>query len=170
MSLKHFWIFISSVLLLGGCANTKAYLKKPTTTDPSYTKIYNFPYDQVWRAAQLSLRYPLSINNMDAGKMETDYVRAVEGYQGPTPSTIPIKNGTRYKILVTMLKGKIADKDSVRVTVIKKIEDQKDFFSEPSSVPTDGIEEKILLYRIDRELNIDDILKKNANAASAHGS
>ncbi len=170
MSQKHFWIFISSLFLLGGCANTKAYLKKPATPESSYNKIYNYPFDQVWRAAQLSLKYPLTLNNMDAGKMETDSIRAIEGYQSPSPSTIPIKNGTRYKILVTMLKGKTGDKDSVRVTVTKKIEDQKDFFSEPSPLSTDGLEEKILLYRIDRELMIEDILRKNANAASAHGS
>jgi hypothetical protein len=36
----------------------------------------------------------------------------------------------------------------------------RDFFSEPETVDSDGLEEKIIFYRIERELVINDALKR----------
>ena len=44
-------------------------------------KVMIAPYDQVWRAGQLAIgRYSLSINNVDTGVMETDFVKGLDGW------------------------------------------------------------------------------------------
>jgi hypothetical protein len=50
----------------------------------------------------------------------------------------------------------------VKVTLTKKIEVKRDFFSEPKPLETDGLEEMVLFYRIERELIIEEAIKKLA--------
>ena len=125
----------------------------------SYQRLFFYPYDSVWRAAQLALKYPISINNMDNGVLETDWIRGVDGYIPPHLNHDP-SPGIRYKLQLALVKGRVDHRESVRVTIIKKIEKQRDFFSEPESIETEGFEEKALFYRIERELIIEEALKK----------
>ena len=125
----------------------------------SYQRIFFYPYDSVWRAAQLSLKYPISVNNMDNGILETDWVRGIDGFIAPHIEADP-SPGVRYKIQLSLVKGKVDHHDSVRVTIIKRIEKQRDFFSEPEILETDGFEEKVLFYRMERELVIEEALRK----------
>jgi hypothetical protein len=53
-------------------------------------------------------------------------------------------------------------KESTRVTIEKKIETFKDFISETQIVPSDGLEEQTLFYRMERELIIGAALKRAA--------
>jgi hypothetical protein len=46
------------------------------------------------------------------------------------------------------------------VNIAKLIERKRDFFSDPEILPSDGIEEKVIFYRMERELIIDEALKK----------
>lgn len=123
------------------------------------TRVYYSSYESVWRAAQLALKYPIAINNMDNGMLETDWVRALEGFAPPGQAKLP-SSGIRYKITINMVKGRTSGRESVRVNLRKNIERQRDFFSEPEPMVTDGLEENVILYRIERELIIQDALKK----------
>ena len=58
------------------------------------------------------------------------------------------------------LKGKLKQKESIRVVVTKLIERQRDFFAPGEDLASDGIEEKMILYRIEREVLIEEALKK----------
>jgi hypothetical protein len=157
-------IFVTVCLAIGlsGCA----ILQPPTKSSTkvlralSKQKVFYATYDQVWRAAQLSLKYPMAINNMDNGILETEYINAIEGFQPPDQTTVP-SSGIRYKISLTIAKGKTEGKEAIRVTVNKYLERKKDFFSEPETLESDGLEERVLLYRIDRELAIDEGLRKS---------
>jgi hypothetical protein len=46
------------------------------------------------------------------------------------------------------------------VTIRKEIVLNRDFFAQPESKPSDGMEEDIILYRVARELSIDKALKR----------
>jgi hypothetical protein len=48
------------------------------------------------------------------------------------------------------------------VTVGKKIERQRDFFDDGQTLESDGWEENVILYRIERELAVDVALTKGA--------
>lgn len=158
--------WISNFILLSvlvGCAsvNKNTDTKPKNTKDLFFQQVYYAEYDLVWRAAQLALNYPISINNMESGVLETDYIRAVEGFVPPYQE-LEASSGLRYKVTLTLTKGKVEGKTAVRVTIIKTLEKKRDFFSDPESIATDGIEERTIFYRIGRELMIEDGLRKAA--------
>jgi hypothetical protein len=130
-----------------------------------YGKVFPYTYEEVWRAAQLSVKYPIAVNNMDNGVLETDWVKAIDGFSSPIATKAPTA-GNRYKIILNMVKGKMDSRAGVRVTIRKKIEKQSDFFSDVESLNSDGLEEEIILYRIEREIVIDDAIRKAAKAAN----
>ena len=47
-----------------------------------------------------------------------------------------------------------------KVSILKEVRMQRDFFSDPTELVSDGYEEKQLLYRIAREIHIEKILKR----------
>jgi hypothetical protein len=152
-------LIFSSMLV--GCAMLQPPSKASTKVLQTITKqkVFYSTYDQVWRAAQLSLRYPMSINNMDNGILETEYISGVEGFLPPDQDSPP-SAGIRYRVNLTIARGRIEGKEAIRVTVSKYVERKKDFFSEPERLESDGLEEKVILYRIERELAIEEGLKK----------
>lgn len=157
-------IWISSIVfLLSGCA----YFVQPESNTNRLKKIkqgriYFLPYEKVWRAAQLVIKYPLLVSNMDTGQIETDYIKSIEGFKEPELKKDP-PTGMRYKIRVTLVKGRTQGRESVKVTVFKLLENQKDFFSQPIALESDGLEEKVIYYRIDREIAIEEGIARLAN-------
>lgn len=122
-------------------------------------RIFFANYDLVWRAAHAVIRYPIAVDNQDTGVLETDYIKSVDGWQEPEAKTNP-SSGVRYKIILLFAKGKVDGRESTRVTIEKRIEILRDFFSEPENLESDGLEEKVLFYRIERELIVGDALRK----------
>lgn len=158
------FIVIATLLtgLLSGCGSQ---VLQSETTDAiiersSQQKIYFAPYDEVWKAAHSVLKYTIAAENQDFGVIETDYIKAVDGWLPPF-RTKPQFPSSRYKLVLSFARGKKGEaQETVRLTIEKKIEVFKDFISEVKSVPSDGFEEKTIFYRIERELIIAKALKK----------
>ena len=92
------------------------------------------------------------------------YIKADDGFISPTDEAAP-SSGIRYKITLTMAKGRSEGRESVRVIISKVVERKRDFFSDPEELASDGLEEKIIFYRIERELLIDEALKRAAKVS-----
>lgn len=122
-------------------------------------KVFYSTYDEVWRAAHAALKYPIVVDNQDTGVIETDYIKGIDGWLLPE-SSAPSSSGLRYKITLLFAQGKFEGKDSIRVTIEKKIEVLRDFFSDPQSLESDSLEEKVIFYRIEREIIINKALQK----------
>ncbi|WP_374074212.1 hypothetical protein [Bdellovibrio bacteriovorus] len=122
-------------------------------------KVFFATYDQVWRAAHAVLKYPIAQENQDTGIIETEFIKGIDGWLPPNEQRPP-SSGIRYKLTMTFAKGKTEGRESTRVTIDKRMEILRDFFSEPEYMETDGLEEKIIFYRIERELVINEALKK----------
>lgn len=161
-----FTIIGITLLLLGTACSTVE--KNAVTPDEiiqrvSHQKIFNAPYDEVWRAAHSTLKYTIAAENQDFGVIETDYIKAVDGWLPPFRAK-PEYPSSRYKIVMTFARGqKNSGRESVRVTIEKKIEVFRDFISEVKSVPSDGLEEKVIFYRMEREIVVNQALKKALN-------
>lgn len=157
-----FLFILVSFTLISGCSS---HLLQPETPEAiiersSQQKIFFAPYDEVWKAAHAVLKYTIAAENQDFGIIETDYIKAVDGWLPPY-LTKPQHPSSRYKLVMNFAKGKKADsQETVRVTIEKKIEVFKDFISAVKTVPSDGMEEKAIFYRIERELVIAKALKK----------
>lgn len=122
-------------------------------------KVFFASYDSVWRAAHAVLKYPIAQENQDTGIIETEYIKGIDGWYPPNEQKPP-SSGIRYKLILTFAKGRTEGRDSTRVTIDKKMEILRDFFSEPEPIESDGLEEKIIFYRIERELIINEALKR----------
>ncbi len=154
-------IFLHTLLFSTGCAlfdhapDPERGLRKAY----SRQRVFYANYDVVWKAAHTVLKYPIAVDNQDNGTIETEYIKAVDGWLPPEVKENP-SSGIRYKLIFSFAKGKADGRDSTRITIDKKIEVLKNFFAEPESLESDGLEEKILFYRIERELVINEALKK----------
>jgi hypothetical protein len=152
--------------LFTACADKPIIPRKSAIAQASQQRIYYFPYDSVWRATQLALKYPIAVNNMDNGIIETDNIRAMDGFQSPTAEKDP-SSGIIYKITLTLSKGRNDGREAVRVNIRKKVERHRDFFSDAEDLESDGLEEQVIFYRIERELIVEEALKKAAEKAAA---
>lgn len=153
-------IFLFFLAFSPGCSLfEKAPETAPNRPVKYKQKVFYSSYDEVWRAAHAVLKYPILVDNQDTGVIETDYIKGVDGWLMPeTP--VPNSSGLRYKITMIFAQGKFNGKDSVRVTIEKKIEILRDFFSEPDVMESDGYEEKVIFYRMEREIIINKALQK----------
>lgn len=149
-------------VLLAGCSQKQTTPETPEDIiqRASQQKIFYAPYDEVWKAAHATLKYTIASENQDFGVIETDYIKAVDGWLPPFRAK-PEYPSSRYKIVMSFAKGqKSKGKESVRVTIEKKLEVFRDFISEVKTVNSDGFEERVIFYRMEREIIIAQALKK----------
>lgn len=158
-------LVIISLLFQSSCAlmdsqEDKVLRKRSSIMPPS--RVYTSSYDSVWRAALTVLKYSITDQNQETGHIETDYVKPSDGGWLRPDGTGPMSAGIRYKIAMSLVRVRTENgKVGVKVTVDKKLERLKDFFSEPESLVSDHLEEKTILYRMERELIIEDAIKKS---------
>lgn len=161
-------LFIISTLFLStGCGLFEKRADSPDEIieKASNQKIFFAPYNQVWIAAHTTLKYTIASENQDFGVIETDYIKAVDGWIPPYKNK-PDLPGSRYKLIFNFAKGETNGRESTRLTIEKKVEVFKNVISDTQSVPSDGLEEKVLFYRIEREIIIAQALKRAAQAES----
>ena len=151
-------ILLISSWALGGCALfTPPAENKPNTP---HIQVYEYSYDDVWRAVQKALaNYPIQLNNIDQGIIETDILKGDQVWQPPYAKGKQ-KISPRYTIKVKVAKGQVQGEESTRVTLLKKQSVTKDFFSGDVELASDGLEEKAILYRIEREIKLERSLRK----------
>ncbi|NBX92366.1 MAG: hypothetical protein EBQ85_03940 [Proteobacteria bacterium] len=140
-----------SVALLG-CASQPV-------NEPFHTRLYVGTYDDVWLACLKSLNdYPLKVSNKDSGKIQTEtvngpYNELVLTY--PAPLELPEKFRYSLRFNFAKLVSEKTNKPLVRIRVIKELEQFQDFYTGWTSYPSDGLEEKVLLYRVQQVLNME---------------
>lgn len=162
-SISNF-VFLSLVLLSSGCSlfDRQPDPQRDALKQSTHQRLFFASYDAVWKAAHTTLKYTIASENQDTGYLETEYIKAVDGFLPPDTQKNP-SAGIRYKLIFSFAKGKTDGRESTRVTVEKRIERLRDFFSEPDAMASDGLEEKVLFYRIERELIVAEALKKAQN-------
>jgi hypothetical protein len=148
-----FKIVIAVVVLslsLISCAEME--IKDPPQKEP-VTKVFSASYEKVWRAVQLATRrYPIRVNIYDAGVLETEYVKGDRVFSDPNDIKSP--TGQRYRLIVHAVKGTVDKQNMIKVIVQKQLETQSDFFTGFRPADSNGLEERVILYRISRYINI----------------
>jgi hypothetical protein len=146
---------------LTGCQTATDRLESRLKVGEPVVKIFFAKYEDVEAALKLAmLKYPQRVDNTEAGIFETDFVKGDARFR-PPHKTSDYSSGYRYRVLIRLVRGK-SDKTTpaVKVVVLKATEQAHDFFADPGSVPSDGLEETVILYRIGRELAINKALQK----------
>jgi hypothetical protein len=124
----------------------------PTPVEKNYERKFRASFDEVWRACQQAIiSYPLKVNNMEQGVIQTTMLRSHTYFR---PPHIPKKHasGYRYSLSFNLLKD--SEKETT-ISIHKNLLVYRDFISKPEDLTSDGLEEAILLYRIQREIEID---------------
>ncbi len=121
--------------------------------------VFEASYDEVWRALQKTVvKFPIVINNIDQGVLETEPVKINQFWPRPFPQEVPPRG--KYVLRITVVKGVKGGADATKIIIGKKVGIERDFFSEEKQLPSDGYEESMILYRIEREVTLERTLKK----------
>jgi hypothetical protein len=145
---------------MSGCQTATDRLDQKLKIGVPVVQVFFAKYEEVEAALKLAmLKYPQRVDNTEAGIFETDYVKG-DGRFKPPHKGVEYSSGYRYRILIRLVRGKTDEKSAVKVVVLKQIESQHDFFADPGALPSDGLEEEVILYRIGRELLINRALQK----------
>lgn len=158
MIFRKIILILFSIILLNSCVGIQENEQIETRFGPR-EQIFYSDFPSVWRATQLALAsYPIRVNNMDLGILDSEEIK---GFRAWTPPHQKKKTGGfTYNLNVRVVKGSIEGKDATKVSIVKNIEVQKDFFSNSKKLPSDGLEEQTILYRIGREIQIDKGIQK----------
>jgi hypothetical protein len=151
--------FFFLFLVLVGCASKQK-------AEPFQSRVYVGKMEEVWGAALKAMAdYPLKFTNKDTGRLQTETVNGPYNelfFTYPEPIELPER--FRYSLKLSFAKLKSEDyQPLVRIRVIKELERFHDFYTGWSPFASDGIEEKILLYRIEHYLRMDRLLSDAAD-------
>ena len=149
--------FAALAVVASSCATKEPMVSaKPIPRE----RVFSAPFEDVERALkQAMIKYPPKVENSEAGIFDSDYVKGEHRFR-PPHKDVRLSNGYRYRILVRLVRGQAEGKDVVKVVVTKVPQLQRDFFAEPETIGTDGLEEEVILYRVQRELAIDRAVRR----------
>jgi len=125
-------------------------------------RIFKSNYDKTWLAVlQTVKKYNLEIKNQAAGIIKTRWEdNTLElNFSDSFGSNDSIK-AAKFKLIINVVKGFRGRKEVSKVTIYKRQMLEQDFLQGSKVVPSDGILEKTILYRIGRSLSISQKLEK----------
>ena len=120
------------------------------------TEVFTASRSRVWEALiQVFSPYKLQVSDEEKGLIKT---KLITGSNVWTPAHDEDKDtsGISYHITAKL----IYDKPHATVTIIKKIKQKRGFLSDSKTIPSDLMEEQLLLYRLGRELRIKRLIRK----------
>lgn len=125
-------------------------------------QVYKFDYNQTWLAVlQVMKKYNLELTNQEAGVIKTRWEdNTLEVNFADSFGSSDAVKAARFKVIVNVVKGFRLNKEVTKVTVFRRQMVEQDFLQGWKVIPTDGILEKTILYRVDRQLKIAAKLKK----------
>jgi hypothetical protein len=147
--------WVCSLILLASCVSSQ---QPPRPLDFPYARIYLGSFNDVWSATVRILDlYSITVANREAGLLQTEWVETrFNSELFKYPDNEPRLEEVSYRLKIKLSKAFISQtgQAAVRVQVLKELKEYKNFFSDWERVPTDGYEEKIILYRIGQRLAI----------------
>ncbi len=156
-------LILSGIWFLTGCTSNELKVDGITPGVP-VERVYFGEYGEVEMAIRASMKkYPVKEDNLDAGIFETEYIRGDKMYRAPG-SHDRSESGVRYRIQIHTIKGKVEGKAATQLIIKKVVEKTRDFFAETEPLASDGLEENIIFYRVQRELTIARAVKRASEA------
>lgn len=148
------------VTLLTNCTSYEKY-KKITEELEIPTKVFSSDFNQSWAAViQVMKRFDLAYTNQEAGKIKTRWMDNTlqVNFTDSFGSSDAVK-AAEFLLLVNVSEGFSYGRKVTKITIYKKQRIEQDFLQGWKEVPTDGIQEKTLLYRIGVKIENDNKLK-----------
>jgi hypothetical protein len=123
--------------------------------------VYPYAFEEVEQAIRHAMgRYPIATDSVESGIFDTEFIKGPARFRAPHRVGIPHPLGYQYRLLVRYVRGKVDDRNVVKVQITKVNQIKRDFFVEPEAIESDGYEEDAILYRVHRELSIKRAIKR----------
>ena len=125
------------------------------------SQVFASDYNQTWQAViQVMKRFDISYQNQESGKIKTRWMDNTlqVNFADSFGSKDKIK-AAEFKLLINVAEGYSYGRKVTKVTVFKRQRVENDFLQGWKEKSTDIIQEKTLLYRIERLIEIDKKLK-----------
>lgn len=153
--------FILSLLLLSGCASYEKF-KQITEELEIPSKMYQADFNQTWQAViQVMKRYDIATQNQQVGRIKTRWMDNTlqVNFNDAFGNSDAVK-AAEFKLSVNVAEGFSYGRKVTKVTVYKRQRIEQDFLTGWKEQPTDGIQEKTILYRIERLIDIDNKIRE----------
>lgn len=156
-----FYPLIVLLLTLSSCANYEKF-RQITEEFEIPSRIYKADFNQTWQAViQVMRKFDIAQQNQEAGFIKTRWMdNTLEVNFADSFGSSDSVKAAKYKLIVNVVKGFRASREVTKVTIYKRQLMEQDFLQGWKEVPTDGIIEKTLLYRIERLIAMDNKLKE----------
>lgn len=126
------------------------------------SQVFDADYTQAWQAVlQVMRTYNLSLQNQEAGVIKTRWTdNTLEVNFSDSFGSGDSVRAAKFMLIVNVVKGFRGTREVCRVTVFKRQMVEQDFLQGYKVIPSDGILEKTILYRVGRNIQIENQLKK----------
>lgn len=155
------FIFIIFSVNFSGCTSYEQFQQLAEETEiPS--QLYKTTYNQTWQAVlEIMQKYDLQLKNQEAGVIKTRWIDNTNqlNFNEAFGSQDMVK-AARFKIIINVVKGFRGTREVSKVSVFKRQMIEKDFLQGWKVVRSDGILEKTILYRVDRILKRENMIKE----------
>jgi len=147
--------------IFSSCADYEQF-RKITEEVEIPSQVYKADRNQTWSAVlKVMSKFDTSVVSAESGYIKTNWMdNTLElNFSDSFGSSDKIK-AAKYKLVVNVVKGYRMSREVTKVSIYKRQMVEEDFLQGWKEVPTDSILEQTLLYRIDREIAIDNKLKE----------
>ena len=137
------------LVLINSCASYEKY-RQITEDFELPSQLYKADFNQTWQAViQVMKRFDVVFYNQEAGKVKTRWMDNTlqVNFTDSFGSNDKVK-AAEFKLMVNVAEGFSYGRKVTKVTIYKRQRVEKDFLQGWKEIPTDGIQEKTLLYRI----------------------
>ena len=143
------WIPLMMAFSSIGCMS--AYKKTVGgDTEQVFSKIFITEYSTAWEASVDALKAsPMEVVNRENGTLQTKWIdNTAERNLIDSAGSVSPYSKAQYRFRVSIAKGNLEGKNSVRMSVQKEQQIQRDVLEGWRNQETDGIQENSLLYRV----------------------
>lgn len=152
--------YIIFLLFLSSCASYQNF-KYITEEFEIPSKVFKADFNQTWQAViQVMKKFDIASQNQEAGFIKTRWIDNTNelNFSDSFGSSDSVKSA-KFKLLVNVVKGFRGSMEVTKITIYRRQLVEQDFLQGWKEIPSDGIAEKTLLYRIERLIQIDNKLK-----------
>lgn len=154
------YLIILILFLFSGCSYDK--FRQVTDENEIPSRIYKADFNQTWQAViQVMRKFDIAQQNQEAGFIKTRWMdNTLEVNFADAFGSSDAVKAAKFKMVVNVVKGYRAGREVSKVTIFRRQLVEQDFLQGWKEVPTDGINERTLLYRIERLIAIDNKLRE----------
>ncbi len=138
-----------ALFLFSSCASYEKY-RQVTEELEIPSEIYRADFNLTWEAViQIMKRFDIAFQNQEAGKIKTRWMDNTlqVNFTDSFGNSDAVK-AAEFKLLINVSEGFSYGRKVAKVTIYKRQRVERDFLQGWKEIPTDGIQEKTLLYRI----------------------